>query len=417
MDRTRLFFFSSCAAFAIGVGALSACGDDNALVRQRIDGGGGDGAAVDVDGGDGSACGITFPTDYVSAAYETNAKLELDLRIAFNAFIKPMADNEALDGGPDAALVTKVQLDSLWSGGAPSMKSITTPYYQTRIGTWLTSYEAAAKAGSIDAEMAAVTGGSDAPPPDGGFYGAYAYDGSLTDIRQAIETGSYAAAFFNHAMGIVAGGSLTEASIDRLVAAWGAHATFQNNHLATAGATEANKDVNSAGYAAQRTPKDGKPGPYLRAKTALIQAKAAIAAGSKCDAERDAALRIFFAEWEKATYASAIFYLNDVITKLSPPAADNTAAWTNIFHSHGVAIGLIAGFKSTPTTFRKITDAQIDDLLAKALLPEGGAAKIVQLKTAPTSSAFSLNDTLASIKSIYAFTDDEMSSFKQIFTK
>lgn len=401
-------WFGAVAATVAAV--FVACGDDDALVRQRLDGGA-DGAAGD--GGDAAACAITFPTDYVSPAFESNASVELALRQAFDALVAPMiaAESAQPDGGA-YPVVTKVKLDGLWQGGNPSIKSITTSYYQTRISGWLGAYEAATDAGAFDLA-------TDSPPPSGGYYGRYVYDGSMLDLRQAIEKGTYAAGFYNHAIAIVSGANLTEASIDRLVAAWGAHPTFQNNHQPTSGATDATKDVNAAGYAAQRTPKDpGKTGPYLRAKDALIKAKAAIAAGATCDAVRDAAIKVFLLEWEKATYATVVHDFDDIVTKLSAtPSAGDVVTWSDLFHEHGECIGFIAGFKTIPQEYRKITDAQIDGLLTKALAPDGAAADIVKLKTAPTASAIGLNGAISDIKAIYGFTDDEMESFKVVYTK
>lgn len=331
-----------------------------------------------------------------------------------------MSDNEAaIVSGDAGAALTKAQLDTLWAVGTPSVKSVTTTYWRTRIDGWLGGYETASSAGSMDTAMAAVVTQGQNPPSSGGFYGRYGYDGSMVDLRQAIEKGTYTAGFFNHAAGIVTAGNLTEASIDRLIAAWGAHPSFQNSHVGNdAGTTAANRDINSAGYAARRTPKDGKTGPYVRAKAALIKAKAAIVAGAACNTERDQALKDFFLEWEKATYATVVFYFSDIVTKLaSPPLTKDATAWTNLFHAHGESIGFIGGFKSTPQASRKITDAQIGGLLSKALVPEGAAAKIVELKTNTNATVLSLNGVLADIKTIYAFSDEEMTSFKTVYTK
>ena len=416
MNRSRLLLLASCVVGLIG-GIAVACGDDDALVRPRADGGTSD-VVTTTDGetADGPTCALQLPADYLSAAFETNAKLELDLRTAFSAFLAPMANNEsAIQADASAgSIITKAQLDTLWNGGNPSVKSITTPYWQTRIDGWLKDYEEATSAGPFTLESSGA-----APPPDGGTYQRYTYNPAMVDLKQAIEKGSYTAAFFNHAAGIVAGGNLTEASIDRLVAAWGAHASFQNNHVVDAGATAATRDVNSAGYAARRTPKDGTGGPYTRAKTALIKAKAAIAAGKTCDADRDQAIKDFLLEWEKATYATVVFYFSDILGRVQPtaPAHTETVLWTNIFHAHGECIGFIAGFKQTPQAYRKITDTQIDSLLQKALLPEGGPSSILQLKTAPATAAISLNGALADIKTIYGFTDEEITSFKQVYSK
>ena len=425
MKQSRVVFLGT-AMVAIAIAAV-ACGDDDVATTPRPDGGTPDATVADTGGGndatpDGtSACGlINLPTDYVSAAYETNAKTELDLRTAFAAFLKPMSDNEAAVASGDAGVaISKSSLDALWITGTPNVKSITTTYWANRVDGWLTAYQTASNQGSMDTAMATVVTSGQTSPANGGFYGRYAYDGSLIDLRQAIEKGTYTAGFFNHAANLVTAGNLTEASIDRLLAAWGAHPSFQNSHVANdAGTTSANRDIQSAGYAARRTKKDGSPGPYTRAKAALIKAKAAIAAGAQCNAERDQAIKEFFLEWEKGTYATVVFYFSDIVTKLAnPPLTNDATGWTNLFHAHGECIGFLGGFKSTPQAHRKITDVQIDGLLTKALLPEGGASKIVELKTNTAASVISLNGVLADIKTIYGFTDEEMTSFKVVYTK
>src|SRR5438045_2253359 len=80
-----LFFLAACAcAGALAVG--SACGDDTALVRPRLDGGTDDGAAAEA----GNACNVSFPSTYESPTFETNAAQELGLRKAFDDFLAPM---------------------------------------------------------------------------------------------------------------------------------------------------------------------------------------------------------------------------------------------------------------------------------------------------------------------------------------
>ena len=67
---------------------------------------------------------------------------ELALRKAFDDFLKPMKDNETgltPDAGGTFTALTKAQLEALYTGGNPSVKSVTTPYYQAKVTTWLVS--------------------------------------------------------------------------------------------------------------------------------------------------------------------------------------------------------------------------------------------------------------------------------------
>ncbi|MBL8613250.1 MAG: hypothetical protein JNL38_38270 [Myxococcales bacterium] len=402
MSRPLRFLTVGSLALVPMVLAL-ACGDDTQVTLPKD--GGADAtlsaetgptpdAAVDAPA---STCGIVIPTTYDSPQYDQNAADELALRARFDALTQPMKDIESAlaDAGAPPAL-TAAQLRALDIAGTPNLKGVTTASYQAKVDAWFDDYEAGLGAGAYTPAD---------PPTTGGSYGKYIMNARGVDLRQAIEKGLYVAAFYNHALAAVAAGAPTEATVDKLVAAWGAHPSFQNNQNATQ-----NKDVNSAGYAARRDSKDPlKPGPYQRGKAALIKAKASIAAGAKCNADRDAALKAFFAEWEKATYATVVFYYADIVAKLSVGSPD----YPGILHSWGESLGFVAGFKGLPQDKRIITDAQIDALLAKTY----GADPIqgYKLVTASIEAAGKLTSATADIKAIYGFSDAEMESFKKNF--
>lgn len=393
------FFFGSCVSLLVA----AACGDDDNTVRPRLDGGVdatvGD---ADVDGGGPLACGAMIPSTYDSPTYETNAAQELALRKAFDDFLKPFRDNETAltpDAGGTFTPLTKAQLETLYGAGTPSVKSVTTAYYQAKVAAWIAEYEAAAADGTY----------TPVDPPDtndkGGSYGRWVFNGRGLDLKQAIEKGSYNAAFYNHAVSIITSGTPTVGTVDRLVAAFGAHPSFPNNQNA-----QQNKDVNAAGYAARRDSKDAaNPGPYQKAKKALITAKAAITAGERCNADRDAALKAFLAEWEKSQLATVIYYFNDIITKLSGADPDYPA----VLHAYGEAVGFIAGFKTIPQERRIVTDAQIDSLLQKSFAADGQPVEAYKLKTNPVAGASQLQQVINDIKAIYGFSDAEVESFKK----
>ena len=382
----------------ISVGVVAACGDDDNAVNPKAEAGADVATPPPVDGGGDapvSTCGITIPTTYESPDYATNAAQEIALRSAFDAFLKPMKDAEnvfAEAGTPQP--ITKAQLEALYTAGAPNVKGITTAFYQGRVNGWLTDYEAAFTAGPYVP--------ADPPPASGGVYGKWVFNARGVDLRQAMEKGIYTAGFYNHAVQVLTSGAITEATIDRLVAAFGAHPSFQNNQNAAT-----NKDVNSASYAARRTPKTGT-GPYLTIKAALIKAKASAAAGDKCNKDRDDALKVFFAEWEKTNYATVIFYFSDIATKLQGATPDYAA----ILHGWGEAIGFIAGYRTTPQAQRIITDAQIDALASKSYAPEGQPVEGYKLQTSSLEAIGRLTAAIGDIKTVYAFTDADVQSFK-----
>lgn len=376
--------------------AMFACGEDEATVRPGPDAG-----TETIEAGEETStaeCGITIPDTYESPGFETNAAQELALRAAFRAFQKPMQDVEAAvqDGGTPMP-PTKQEVIDLWQAGTPSVHSITTPYLQGRIDGWLTEYEAAGTGAWTP---------SDPPPATGGIYGRWVVSATGYDLRQGIEKGSFGGAFYNHALAIVAAGGFTEGTVDRLVAIFGAHPSFPNNPAAPV-----NPDVFAASYAARRDSKDpANPGPYQKIKRALITAKAAIAAGEKCNADRDAAFRTFFEEWEKSNYGTVVFYINNTQTRLGA-GNDNPAA----LHAYGEAVSFILGFKTVPATYRKITDAQIDDLLTKAFYAEGSEGESYKLVTNSAAAVLQLGEVITTIKSIYGFSDAEITAFKTNF--
>ena len=388
-----LGLLAAVGAAAAALALAAACSDDEGLVRDRID------ASASTVLDSTSSCGIAIPATYESPTFETNAAQELQLRQELEAFLAPMVTVEAqLAADAGATPVTRAQLDALWSAGMPSVKTTTTAYYQSKVAGWLTAYGAAVTDGAYVAD---VPDGGD----QGGALGGYIFDAYGVDLHQAIEKGSYAAAFYNQAVSLIAFGSITTGTIDRLVASFGASPAFPNNDNATQ-----NRDVLAAAYAARRDSKDvANPGPYQRIRAALIKAKASVEAGPKCDADRDAALAVFLAQWEQSTYASVVFDFNDIIKKLS--ASDVPGA----LHSYGEAIGFISSFKTISQSRRIITDAQIDNLLQQVYAADGAPVEAYKLKTTSIDAVSRLQAGIGVIKGIYAFSDAQIESFKQSY--
>lgn len=394
----RLLVAVGCVA-SLGVGAIACGDDDNAPIRPGADASfdapppGTSDASVDA-----GPCGVPPTATYDGSAFATNAAVELGLRAQMDALLKPMKDVETALSTPDAGApvaVTAQQLKDLYAAGTPSLKSVTTPFYQAKVDAWADEYGTA---------FGNVWAPAEPPPATGGQYGKWIVNARGIDLRQAMEKGSYSAAFYNHAVNVIAQG-VTPVAVDRLVAAFGAHPSFPNDPAAAQ-----NPDVNAASYAARRdSKKPESPGPYQRAKAALIKAKV-LSSVPACAAERDAAVTAFLLEWEKSTFATAIFYLNDLLqVKLGGASPDMPAA----MHAYGEIIGFVAGWKTLPADKRKVTDAQVDALLTKLLSPPDLPSTGYKLVTDTAGQLAALQGAITDIAGIYGFSAAEVESFKK----
>jgi hypothetical protein len=391
MKHTQHLFAVACVV------AAAACSDDATTTppQNTNDSGtttdGGTDAPAQPDTGT-TSCGLTIPATYESAAYETNAATELALRAAFKAYTDKLKKVET-----DNTAVTAQELEDLYGAGAPSLKSTSNTYFQGKLGEWHTAFAAAATKTWTPSEP---------PGAEGGKFGSYLFSARGVDLRQQIEKGLFGAVFYNHALTVM-NGPLTEASIDKLVAIFGAHPSFPNDDKAAQ-----NPDVYVASYAERRDKKDAaNPGPYLKIKTALITAKAAIKEGDRCKTDRDAALATFRKEWEKALMATVIFYANDAATKLATDPATPTTQ-SNGLHSYNELVAFIHGFKGVPQSGRVITDAQLDELLTMGLAPSAGDFNGYKMVTDTAGSVGRLKQIADKVIPIYGFTAAEVDAFK-----
>jgi hypothetical protein len=378
------------------LGTLSFGGCDDAQPPSKIDSGAGgrDGGVDASPEGPVNACAPADPNTYTSASYDTNAAVELGVRQRFNAFLQPMRDAQLdLTKKPTAA-----ELKAIYDMGTPTLRSITTTYYAGKIDEWLTLFEGAAGNMWTPAEP---------PPAAGGKYlmgDIYSKEG--LDIRQAIEKGMFAAAFYNHALTLM-NGQVTPATIDRLIAIFGAHPTFPKDD----GAMAMNRDIWAASYAKRRTNPAAamSAGIYYQIKGNLIAAQAAAAGGTACNTELQAALKAFRDNWEKVLFATVIYYANDTKTKLGQvmemnfgPALHNIAEGSSFVH----------GYRMLPAASRKITDAQIDEILALFGAPATGPITVYKFATDTAAQVPKLDEVINKIKTIYGFSDAEVEAFK-----
>lgn len=307
--------------------------------------------------------------------------------------------DEAKKGRTAANSVASSELLSLYEAGNPSLSSVTSNYYKgilTQSGGWF--------------DVLAAASGKTWNPGDatnGGVYGGYLFNGKGVEPEQIIEKGLFQAALYNHAVNLT-NGALDATTADKLVAIFGAKPAFANSG-STNVAVE-NRDRAVANYGARRDKNDGN-GLYTQIKTAFITLQAAIKAGSDYNEERDKAIADIQLLWEKIIAGTVINYCHSPIEKLSatnPTDADKAAA----LHAIGEGIGFIHGFKTINTGKRKITDAQIDEILTLFNAPASGEANTYRFATEPTAELNKLQEVITKLKGIYGFSDAEIEDFK-----
>ena len=217
----------------------------------------------------------------------------------------------------------------------------------------------------------------------------------------------FEATMYNHLLTLAAG-PITEATVDRMISIYGASPAFPNTSTA---ANTPTPDAFIAVYAARRDKNDGS-GIYTHIKNDFLKLQAAVKAGEKYTAERDQAVASLKLNIEKAVMATVIHYIHTGIAKLSATAPTPTII-ANGLHDFSEAIGFTYGFKAIPQLERKITDAQIDQILNYLNAPAGGATS---LNLFVSNGAGELPDASTAknlVQSIYGFTNAEVEDFKQ----
>lgn len=390
MTTFRVLGLAACfGAFLVA----NACGEDEALVRPRLDAGTPD-AAASGDGGTLS-CGAPRPTEYLSANFETNAAAEIGLGNAFDQLSEKLRTPAEGDGG---VAVTAADLKTLYGTGAPSLRSVSTPATQTAVEASFDAFEKAfGKAWSpTDADQ-------DAGAATGGQYGDWFVSPAGADLREAATKALLQGALYNQVLAITAS-PVNDAGIDRLLALFGATRAFAGRTDADAGLL---RDRLIAEYASNRDDKQSTPpGPYRAVRDALLDMKAAASGGDKCASDLAVAVRVFREQWEKTVWASAIFYLNQAVATITTDPSKGPEA----LHAFGSALGFIQSFSGVPETSRKMNDAQIN-----ALLTNVGAASPWKLVTAVGETAPKLTSAIKDIQQFQGLSDTEVESFKKAF--
>jgi hypothetical protein len=340
---------------------------------------------------------LIIPTvyEYDSINYATNVQTELNIRLQLAALTTYMkkGDNVA----------NKLVIDSLnkyFSNlGNPTLKSITPTYYSNLIeNTWFASMVTASQNAFDIADASTST--------TGGVYVNRLLDSKGAELLQIIEKGMYFATLYNHFITLTQG-TITETSVDRMICIFGAHPSFPNTNTL---ANTSYPDAYIALYTARRDRLANNSGLYRDIKRQFIKLKAAVKAGSKYDQEKNEAISALKLLMEKAIFATVINYINGAKTDLdiaSPTANDKVSA----LHELSECVGFVHGFKALAQSNRKITDTQINQILAYLKNPIGGSNTMYLFGTSPSTSIADLDALKTYIKNIYNFSDTEMNEF------
>jgi hypothetical protein len=355
---------------------------------------------------------LQIPTFYDSTGYAANVVTESQVRAQLAALTRQMQVGRHMDSA-----VTLAALQTLYNG--TTLRAVTGASYQAKVDTALRELARASGKGVRYAWENAPNGDGGVIPTTVGGRTGYLYDEHVLEMEQVVEKGLFAAAMYNHAVSLISAGNITEATIDRLVEIYGAKPGFGNNERNS----DPNRDRFSAQYAARRSDTANANSLYAQIKRNLITAKAAVKAGSAFNQLRDQALADFKLNWEKALAATVINYCHSTLDGLRAPNRDDGIV-TGAMHAYGEAVGFLSGWKAVPPSQRRITDAQIDELLDLLRAPYNQTANAQSYLFLSTNSATAQlyrldgrNDpntgVIERLAQIYGFSNQEVEDFRR----
>jgi hypothetical protein len=337
---------------------------------------------------------LIIPAVYDASAYANNISTQNTVLANLTAQV-----NEAKKGRTPGSVVTLVSLQNLYAIGTPALKTVSTTYYTGKM-------EGAN--GYMD-ELAKASGGTylpGAPTGQGGTYGGYLFDENGLEFEQLIEKGQYGAVLYKHATDLLSE-PLTVETVDQLIAIFGASPAFANTGTA---ANSATPDKFLANYAARRDKNDGN-GFYTQLATAFIKLQAALKAGDAYMQEQKEAIDAIKLTWEKVNAATVINYCHVATSTLSSTSVTD-AQKSSALHAIGEGIGFTHGWKTIPSSFKKITDTEIDEVLVLLNAPANGTATVYKFATDAVTELPKLQQVITKLKGIYGFTDQEIEDFK-----
>lgn len=331
---------------------------------------------------------LVLPASYDSVGYSANTSGEYAIRVQMVALANLMKT-----GRTQGVAVSLADLNAAYEPLAP----VTGEYYRLYVPGYLTELSTAS-GGSYDWQANPTATSS------GGVYGGFLFQEHGLEMEQLVEKGLFAAALYNRAA-VLMDGDVTATTIDRIVALFGAHASFPNTDKAAS-----NPDKYAASYAARRDQNDGK-GLYTQFKVASITAQAAAVAGSEYKTELNASLATMRQTWERALMATVINYTYAVVDGLSATTVTD-AGRAGAMHAYSECVGFLHGWRAVKQSLRSITDSQLGILLGLLQAPADGPWTSYLIWQNPVSYLEKVRDARTRMQFIYGFTDVEMESFK-----
>lgn len=321
---------------AISLLAAIGCGDNNGTVQPD---------ATTPDMMTTPTCMVT-PAAWDAPSFMTNAAAALAVRAQIDMLTGDPLMRGAENGTVTVDMVS--DLEAVYNAGTPVLSSQVQPALDAVMDDAFAEFVAIVAAGQVD--LIDANGWS--PGANGGLFSTTrkaGFNAGAIEVRQIVDKGLFVGAMFNHALKLTEG-TIDAAKIDAMAAAWGSNATLDS-------ATR----TDSANYSFAM-------GFHAKIAKNLTDAKA-YAADSKCTAERDAALRAFFQNWEQSMYARGLFYANRGPSGIASATTDDQRA--TALHEVAEGLGLIFGFYGLPNPasgpfasgVRKVSDADIDAIL------------------------------------------------------
>ena len=338
---------------------------------------------------------LSIPTTYESTAFATNATTQNSVGSRVISIT-----NEAKKGRVNGKIVNADSLNFWFTTATPNLKAVNTAYFVGK-------FEGAT---GWFAEIAKARGGTYTPSSmiasNGGTFGGYLFDENGLEIEQLIEKGQFGSVLYNHATTLLSG-KITAETVDQVIAIFGANPTFPNTPTA---AKTAQPDKLMANYAARRDKNDGK-GYYTDMKNAFLKLQAAVKGGDNYVKERDEATAAIKLTWEKINAATIINYCHAVVSTLSATAPTDAQKGAAL-HAYGECVGFTHGWRTITAAQKKITDAQIDEVLDLLNAPANGTPTSFKFITEPVTQLPRLTQIIVKLKGIYGFTDAEIEDFK-----
>lgn len=337
---------------------------------------------------------LMIPTSYDSTAYQANIEGVKNIRTQMDALVTEIKK------GRTGTVLTASGINTIYTAGTPSLQSITSTFYTGALAGSNGWFEEVAKASGN-------TFHPDSPATvNGGTYSGFLFDENGFEPEQLIEKGLFGSALINYAAGLISNNP-TQQNIDQAIYVYGASAHFVSSN--TAAKYGSNTDKYLSSYMARRDKNDGN-GLYSQMKNNFIKLQAAVKGGSAYNTQRDEAVAAIKLAWEKANAATIINYCYSSVSKLSATTVTD-ADRAGSLHSIGECIGFAYGWKTL--SFKKITDAQVDEVLELLNANMNGTGKPSKFITDRVNEVNKLQLVINKLQSIYGFSNADLEDFKK----